>query len=51
MNFYISLHVADPYFELLHDETDEPITESLVDPHENSNHSIETWKSKLTNGH
>lgn len=46
--FCLFLPVAHPYLTSLHEPVDEPVTEVLNDPHSNENHSINTWKSKLT---
>jgi hypothetical protein len=36
--------LAHPFFGDLHDPTDEPTIDPLVEEHHDANHSIEMWK-------
>jgi hypothetical protein len=42
--FDFDCYLADPYFEDLHDPTDEPSAEPLIDEHQDATYPITKWK-------
>lgn len=40
------VRIAHPFLADLHDPTDEPTLNPLVDEHQNQGHTVEEWKSK-----
>ena len=43
---YDNCNLAHPFFAILHEPTEEPTIERMVDEHDDANYSIEQWKCK-----